>query len=123
MVTAPFSLRRQIPRRALVLTAFLFCTVAGSVSSRCQEPAAGQPVPGVQTIPLEQPTAASLDARKKSLTVTVTGSEWVDTQLLVAPGDSIVFAATGDISLSDGRQATADGSARGWKRGTCEEFL
>jgi hypothetical protein len=73
------------------------------------------PVPGVQTIPLEQPTAASLQARKNSLTVTVTGSDWVDTQLMVAPGDSISFTATGSVALSDGRNVTADGSARGWK--------
>jgi hypothetical protein len=45
----------------------------------------------------------------------VTGSDWVDTQLIVAPGDSITFTATGDVSLSDGRKVDADGSARGWK--------
>jgi hypothetical protein len=69
----------------------------------------------VQAIPLDKPTAASLQARKNRLSVTVTGSDWVDTQLIVAPGDSITFTATGDVTLSDGRQVTADGSARGWK--------
>jgi hypothetical protein len=116
MVIAPFLLRkRQISRPAIVLTAFVFCTVAGSVSSHGQEQAGNAPVPGVQTIPLDKPTAASLQARKKSLSVKVTADDWVDTQLMVAPGDSILFTATGDVTLSDGRQATADGSDRGWK--------
>jgi LssY-like putative type I secretion system component LssY len=73
------------------------------------------PVQGVQTIPLDQPTAARLEARKKSYTVKVTGSDWVDTGLVVAPGDSIAVTATGTVTLSDGREVTADGSARGWK--------
>jgi hypothetical protein len=69
----------------------------------------------VQAIPLGQPTAARLGTRKNSQSVTVTGSDWVDTQLIVAPGDSITFTAKGNVSLSDGRAVTADGSARGWK--------
>jgi hypothetical protein len=88
---------------------------AGVGSSHCEQQAADAPVPGVQAIPLHKPTAASLQARKNRLSVTVTGSDWVDTQLIVAPGDSITFTATGDVTLSDGRQVTADGSARGWK--------
>jgi hypothetical protein len=117
----PVLRRRQSPRRAIVLTSLLVWAAAGVVSARCEQQAAiapvpSAPVPGVQTIPLEQPpTAASLQARKNSLTVTVTGSDWVDTQLVVAPGDSITFTATGSVTLSDGRNATADGSARGWK--------
>ena len=71
--------------------------------------------PSVQVIPLEQPTSARLKARKNSYGVTVTGDDWVDTKLIVAPGDSIAFTATGEVSLSDGRRVTADGSARGWK--------
>ncbi|MFL6428108.1 MAG: hypothetical protein ACJ71S_07690, partial [Acidobacteriaceae bacterium] len=71
--------------------------------------------PGVQSIPLDQPTAARLETRKNSLSVTVTGSDWVDTQLVVAPGDSITFTAKGEVSLNDGRTVTADGSERGWK--------
>ena len=76
---------------------------------------ANAPAQGVQAIPLDQPTAARLQARKKSYTVKVTGSDWVDTGLVVTPGDSIAVTATGTVSLSDGREVTADGSARGWK--------
>ncbi len=111
----PVLRQRQNARRAIALTSLLVWAAAGVVSARCDQQAASAPVPGVQTIPLEQPTAASLQARKNSLTVTVTGSDWVDTQLIVAPGDSITFTATGNIALSDGRNVTADGSARGWK--------
>ncbi len=71
--------------------------------------------PGVQKIPLDQPTSARLQARKTSYKVTVTSTDWVDTQLVVAPGDSVECTATGDVSLADGRKVTADGVARGWK--------
>jgi hypothetical protein len=111
----PVLRQRQSPWRAIALTSLLVWAVAGVVSAHCEQQAAIAPVPGVQTIPLEQPTAASLQARKNSLTATVTGSDWVDTQLIVAPGDSLTFTATGNVSLSDGRAVTADGSARGWK--------
>ncbi len=111
----PVLRQRQSPWRAVALTSVLVWAAAGVVSAHCEQQAASAPVPGVQTIPLEQPTAASLQARKNSLTATVTGSDWVDTQLIVAPGDSLTFTATGNVSLSDGRAVTADGSARGWK--------
>jgi hypothetical protein len=85
------------------------------VSLQGDQQASSAPVNGVQAIPLDQPTAARLQARKHNLTVTVTGSDWVDAQLIVAPGDSITFTTTGDVTLSDGRKVTADGGARGWK--------
>ena len=116
MVTAPFLLRkRQSLRRAIVLTSVLVWIGAGVVPSHCQQATSNTPVAGVQTIPLDQPSAARLQARKNNYNVTVTGSDWVDTNLTVAPGDSITFTATGDVTLSDGRQVTAEGSARGWK--------
>src|SRR3954462_10415388 len=111
----PVLRQRQSPRRAIVLTSLLVWAAAGVISAHCEQQAATAPIPGVRTIPLEQPTASSLQARKNSLTAIVTGSDWVDTQLIVAPGDSITFAATGNVSLSDGREVTADGTARGWK--------
>ena len=114
-MTPPVLRQRQSPRRALALTSLLVWAAAGVVTAHPQQQAAIAPAPGVQTIPLEQPTTASLQARKNSLTATVTGTDWVDTQLIVAPGDSLTFTATGNVSLSDGREVTADGSARGWK--------
>ena len=71
--------------------------------------------PAVEAIPLNQPTAARLDARKTSYNVKVTGADWVDTHLLVAPGDTVTFTAKGDVTLGDGRKVTAAGVARGWK--------
>jgi hypothetical protein len=103
---------RILRRRTALVYLLLFSTAA---LAHPEQQAPSQPVAGVQAIPLEKPTVASLDARKKSLTITVTGSDWVDTQLIVAPGDSITFTATGDVTLSDGRKVTADGGARGWK--------
>jgi hypothetical protein len=116
MVTARSLFRKAgMLRRATVLTALLFWSAGGAIAAHCQQPPASAPASGVQAIPLDQPTAARLGTRKNSESVTVTGSDWVDTQLIVAPGDTITFAAKGNVSLSDGRTVTADGSARGWK--------
>lgn len=106
---------RKLARRATALTSFFFWAACCSVSLHGEQQATTPAANGVQAIPLDQPTAARLQARKHSLTVTVTGSDWVDAQLIVAPGDSISFTTTGNVTLSDGRQVTADGSARGWK--------
>lgn len=106
---------QKLARRAAVLPSLLLWAACCAVSLRGDQQAASAPVNGVQAIPLDQPTAARLQARKHNLTVTVTGSDWVDAQLIVAPGDSITFTTTGDVTLSDGRKVTADGGARGWK--------
>lgn len=101
----------------ILIASLLVCWIAGEgvAVSHAQQATASTPVQGVQSIPLDQPTAARLEARKKSYTVKVTGSDWVDTGLVAAPGDSITVTATGTALLSDGRSVTADGSARGWK--------
>ena len=90
-------------------------TPAPASASSGQAPSAVQIRPGVEKIPLSQPTAERLKARKTSYKVTVPGGDWVDTQLVVAPGDSVEITATGDVSLNDGRKVTPDGTARGWK--------
>jgi hypothetical protein len=90
-------------------------TPAPATAQSVQAPSAVQARAGVEKIPLNQPTAARLKARKTSYKVTVTGADWVDTQLVVAPGDAVECTATGDVSLADGRTVTADGTARGWK--------
>lgn len=91
---------------------------SGNPTSPDQTTAAPATLPAkqaVESIPLQQPTPARLKARKSSYSVTVTGDDWVDTQLTVAPGDSVTFNAKGDVTLSDGRKVTPEGSARGWK--------
>ena len=69
----------------------------------------------VQAIPLNQPSAARLEARKDNYSLKVTGADWVDTHLIVAPGDTITVTAKGEVTLADGRKVTADGVTRGWK--------
>ncbi len=69
----------------------------------------------VQTIPMQQPSAERLKARKSSYRLKVQGTDWVDTKLVVAPGDSLTISASGDATLADGRKVTPDGSERGWK--------
>ncbi|HEX6497258.1 MAG TPA: LssY C-terminal domain-containing protein [Acidobacteriaceae bacterium] len=122
MVTAGSLFRKgRIGRRTPFVTGLLFC-ISGAIAAYPQQqdgnapgPAMQTPTPDVQAIPLDQPTAARLGTRKNSESVTVTGSDWADTQLVVAPGDSITFTAKGEVSLNDGRTVTADGSPRGWK--------
>jgi len=107
---------KRVAARGIFIASLLVCWIAGeSVAVSHAQQATSTPVQGVQSIPLDQPTAARLEARKKSYTVKVTGSDWVDTGLVAAPGDSITVTATGTVLLSDGRNVTADGSARGWK--------
>jgi LssY C-terminus len=107
---------KHISAREIFISCALLCWIAGeSVAVSHAQQATSTPIQGVESIPLDQPTAARLEARKKSYTVKVTGSDWVDTGLIAAPGDSITVTATGTVSLSDGRNVTADGSARGWK--------
>jgi hypothetical protein len=69
----------------------------------------------VQAIVLATPNAAALAARKNSYTVKVGGAEWVDTGVVLAPGDRAAFTATGNVTLSDARKTTPDGLPAGWK--------
>lgn len=116
MVAARLSPRKRhfVPLK-VVLASALFWIGAGVVGAHCAEQVDSAVKEGVQAIPLDQPTAARLAARKSSYNVAVTGTAWSDTELVVAPGDSITFAASGEISLIDGRKVSADGGARGWK--------
>lgn len=99
----------------LFATGIVLAQTSQPATATGQAPSTVQVGPGVQKIPLTQPTSAVLSARKSSYKVTVSGSDWVDTKLVVTPGDSIEISATGDVSLSDGRKVNADGTARGWK--------
>lgn len=107
---------------AMFISALLCCTATGTAQNT--PPAEVQPAPAtepeqhlqhVQTIPLTQPSAERLKARKSSYTLEVRGNDWVDTKLLVAPGDSLTFTASGDVTLADARKVTPDGAQRGWK--------
>ena len=69
--------------------------------------------PAVELIPLAAPKAIA--DRKSSYTFKVTNSEWVDTGVQLAAGDHVEWSASGTMKVSDGREVTADGLARGWK--------
>jgi len=59
-----------------------------------------------QTPPNETPA--------KDVDVSGTGG-WVDTGVDLRPGDSLTFAATGKLTLAQGRSVTAAGAARGYR--------
>ncbi len=67
----------------------------------------------MELIPLAAPKAIA--DRKSSYTFKVTNSEWVDTGVQLAAGDHVEWSASGTMKVSDGREVTADGLARGWK--------
>ncbi|GAC1422880.1 MAG: hypothetical protein NVSMB62_18970 [Acidobacteriaceae bacterium] len=69
----------------------------------------------MQAIPLDQPTASRLQARKSSYSVRVMGTDWIDTHLELTPGDVVTLSSKGEATLADGRKVTADGASRGWK--------
>jgi hypothetical protein len=58
--------------------------------------------------------AAAAPAHKKS-NVTLSSSDWTDTGVTVAAGETAEFTASGSFSLGDGRTAGPDGVDRGWK--------
>ncbi|MGI8772295.1 MAG: LssY C-terminal domain-containing protein [Acidobacteriaceae bacterium] len=102
------------PQQAPPATSTPATAQTASPASATQAPVTvGQPP--VQTIVLAAPNAAALAARKSSYTVKVSGDSWTDTAVVLAPGDRVVFTVTGAVTLADGRKATADGLARGWK--------
>ena len=79
---------------------------------------AAQPTPtrpGVEIIAAKELDASVLAARKASYSFDVSGSDWVDTGVMIAAGDVLEFSGKGQVTLSDGRVATTEGTARGWK--------
>lgn len=88
------------------------------VCASCSGQKASAPITvpaGVQVIQVTAPTASTLSSRKGSYSFTVKGGEWVDTGVMLAPGDHVEFTTSGNLALSDGRTITPDGLARGWK--------
>jgi hypothetical protein len=58
---------------------------------------------------------SNIIGRKDSYSLKITGSDWVDTGVVLSAGDHVDWSATGTLQISDGREATPDGLAHGWK--------
>jgi hypothetical protein len=71
--------------------------------------------PTVEVIKATTPDGSKLKARKGSYSFKVEGEDWTDTGVTVTPADHLNFTATGNLALADGKSATPDGLARGWK--------
>jgi len=85
-----------------------------------QSPAPAQPHPLVEPIVSmrERPaSAASTAQHKKSYTVTLTTSDWTDTGIAVAAGESADFTTNGSFLLGDGREITKEQLAEFYQRG------
>lgn len=71
--------------------------------------------PPVEVIQATVPDASLLKARKGSYSFKVDSGDWTDTGVMVTPADHLNFAATGNLTLADGRPAPPDGLSRGWR--------
>lgn len=71
--------------------------------------------PPVEVIKATTVDPSILKARKDSYSFKISSGDWTDTGVEVTPADHLVFTATGDLTLGDGRQAPPDGLSRGWK--------
>ena len=71
--------------------------------------------PSVEVIKAQAPDKSVLAARKGAYSFTVGNGDWKDTGVIVTTGDHLAFAATGSATMADGKNATPDGIARGWR--------
>jgi hypothetical protein len=60
-------------------------------------------------------SAAEVPAHKQNYEFALKDSNWLDTGVVLAAGELADFTVTGNITLADNRQVTADGLDRGWK--------
>jgi hypothetical protein len=91
---------------------FLACVLMLSSPLPGQAPATH---PAVEVIKSTTPDPSVLKSRKGSYSFKIESGDWTDTGVVVAPGDHLVFTASGNLTLADGRTAPPDGLARGWK--------
>jgi hypothetical protein len=71
--------------------------------------------PPVEVIKMTAPDKSALGSRKGSYSFTVSGSDWIDTGVMLTVGDHLNFTATGSLTLADGRTADPDGVQRSWR--------
>lgn len=123
-------------RTKVVRVCYVGALVLGGVTAQAQ--AVPQPVPqaGVTTgagapVPVSvrngvEPIVSMRDApagvgtttlpgHKKSYDLTIAAGDWVDTGVVLAAGEEASFAATGQVTVGDGRETGAAGLDRGWK--------
>ncbi|MBS1798336.1 MAG: LssY C-terminal domain-containing protein [Acidobacteria bacterium] len=60
-------------------------------------------------------SATEVPAHKQNYEFTLKDGSWLDTGVFLAAGELADFTVTGNLTLADNRQTTADGLDRGWK--------
>ncbi len=73
-----------------------------------------QAIPGIGNRPLNSNQPLS-ESDRKSHSFNVSGSQWIDTGMLVNGGEQVSFTATGTLTLPDQRSVNPGGLDRGWK--------
>ncbi len=112
----------ELTRRICLITVLPFVASATSpaLAQTVAPPATAAPAAAVEPIvsmrdPATGAAAVPPSARKSSYTVSVTGADWLDSGIAVVGGEHLTIAATGSLTLADGRSVTAAGLDRGWK--------
>ncbi len=93
------------------------------IPSTASTPVTASPVPS--TAPRVEPimgmrsqkasSATAVPAHKQSYEFKVVPGEWFDTGVTIGAGELADFTVSGELTMPDGRKATADGLDRGWK--------
>ncbi len=110
-----------LTRRICLITVLgLALPVSRAALSQTVAPPPAAPAQAVEPIvsmrdPATGAAAVPSAARKKSYDLSVTGNDWLDSDLSVVGGEHLAITATGALTLADGRSITADGLDRGWK--------
>ncbi len=106
--------------RICLTTMLPLALLAAHISAQTIAPAAPAPAQAVEPIVSMRDAVSGQPAlppagRKKSYSLSVSGTDWLDTGIPVVAGEHLSIVATGSLTLVDNRPVTAAGLDRGWK--------
>lgn len=106
--------------RICLTTVLPLAFLAAHISAQTIAPAAPAPAQAVEPIVSMRDAVSGQPAlppagRKKSYSLSVGGTDWLDTGIPVVAGEHLSIVATGSLTLADNRPVTAAGLDRGWK--------
>ncbi|WP_213804458.1 LssY C-terminal domain-containing protein [Granulicella sp. dw_53] len=102
----------------ILLATAVSAPISGQTSSGSQQsqaPIAHPPVEPIVSMRDRNTTASTQPQRKRSYSLSLTGTDWTDTGVTVVAGETADFTSTGSYALGDGRSSSPDGLDRGWR--------
>ena len=109
-----------LTRHICLITVLPLALVAAHAAAQTVAPASPAPAQAVEPIVSMRDAVSGQPAlppagRKKSYTLSVSGTDWLDTGVPVVAGEHFSITATGSLTLVDNRPVTPAGLDRGWK--------